>query len=315
MKKRIITTLLTAVFIMSGCQNQSGNTDANSSFFEKTGVDETSDSTTATDAQNAETTDTTETQTADSSDTGSDDYTEQIRGEVNEIVASSADLSDELVKINELYNKYDLMKMSAETQTAMNELSQWPILVWKFEDASLADRIIEKDPSNSGEYKSEYDRWESYVTTIAEQMSYVYEGGSIQSMIINENIAMRYKQDAYSNASALADLNGEVTFSFPDSTPCGFYGAYDGDCYLIITEGMESDSYNVRVHIDDDHSFDGTGYIQEYPGEEEVIHFTSDDDTIKGTISYFALGATFYVSETDGAIVGPEEAYDFTFKY
>ena len=309
MKKRIITVLLASVLVMSGCQNGSTDTTTNNELFEQTPPEQSSATETVTD-----TTDVSE--TSDSESTGaSEDYTQQIQNEINEINASSESISDELVKVNELYNKYDLMRMSAETQADMNELSQWPILVWKFEDASLADRIVEKDPANSGEYKSEYDRWESYVTTIAEQMSYVYEGGSIQSMIINENIAMRYKQDAYSNASALADLNGEVTFSFPDSTPCGFYGAFDGDCYLIITEGMESDSYNVRVHIDDDHTFDGTGYIQEYPGGEEVIHFTSDDDTIKGIISYFALGATFYVSETDGAIVGPEEAYDFTFKY
>ena len=309
MKKRIITVLLASVLVMSGCQNGSTDTTTNNELFEQTTPEQSSATETATD-----TTDVSETSDSESTE-ASEDYTQQIQNEINEINASSESISDELVKVNELYNKYDLMRMSAETQADMNELSQWPILVWKFEDASLADRIVEKDPASSGEYKSEYDRWESYVTTIAEQMSYVYEGGSIQSMIINENIAMRYKQDAYSNASALADLNGEVTFSFPDSTPCGFYGAFDGDCYLIITEGMESDSYNVRVHIDDDHTFDGTGYIQEYPGGEEVIHFTSDDDTIKGTISYFALGATFYVSETDGAIVGPEEAYDFTFKY
>lgn len=43
--------------------------------------------------------------------------------------------------------------------------------------------------------------------------------------------------------------------------------------------------------------------------------FTSDDETVKGMIDFFALEASFYVTETDGSVVGPEGAYTFTFKY
>ena len=308
MKKRILATLLAAVFVLGGCGKEAVEESGDTGLFEQVGGEKEVDN--SADVEASESTD-----MESVAEAQSQDYTEQIQNEINDIISGSENLSDELVKVNELYEKYEMIRMSAETQADINELSQWTILVWKLEDKSLADRINEKDPANSGEFTSEYERWESYVPSVAEKMSYAYEGGSIQPMIINYNTAMRYKQDAYSLASALADLNGEVTFSFPDSTPCGFYGDYAGDCYLIITEGMESDSYNVRVHIDDEHEFSGYGYIQDYPGDKEVIHFTSDDDTIKGTIDYSVLGSTFYVSETDGAIVGPEEAYDFTFKY
>lgn len=318
MKKRFITVLVAALLVMSGCGKEAADTAKDNEMFEQVGnsqQDSVNESPEAKASDSNDTESNSSTVEADSSEAGTEDYTQQIKNEVAEIVAGSENLSDELVKTNELCNKYDEIRMAAETQVEMNTLSQWPIVVWKEEASSLAARITEKDPENSVEFTSEYKRWEKNVPSMAEKMSYVYEGGSIQSMIINENMAERYKQEAYCLASALADLNGEVDFSFPDSTPCGFYGDYEGNCYLVITEGMESDSYNVRVHLDDDREFSGYGYIQEYPGEQEVIHFTSDDDTIKGTISYFALGATFYVSETDGAIVGPEEAYDFSFKY
>ena len=144
----------------------------------------------------------------------SDELSIQIENEVNEAVSSCDSLSDELVKIGEIYDKYDSYRMNASSQTEMNEKSVYGLQVWQAEVNSLLSRLKEADPSN---YESnllpEHQNWEKYVDTMSERMAYEYEGGSIQPMIIMYNKAMRYKNDAYSLASTLAELKGEVTFS------------------------------------------------------------------------------------------------------
>lgn len=54
---------------------------------------------------------------------------------------------------------------------------------------------------------------------------------------------------------------------------------------------------------------------QEDAPESSFITFTSDDGTVEGRIDCFALGASFYASVSDGAIVSTDETYEFTFKY
>ena len=153
------------------------------------------------------------------------------------------------------------------------------------------------------------------MSSMAEKMSETYKDGSIYPTIYSYNEAVRYKQKAYSLASALADLAGDAGFSLPDSSLCGYYGDYSEDSYLIITEGMESDSYEVTIRLEASKQLNGYATPYEYPGDKKVLLFTSKDDTVKGTIDGFDLDATFYVSETDGSVVEPEMAYSFSSKY
>ena len=91
----------------------------------------------------------------------------------------------------------------------------------------------------------------------------------------------------------------------------------DGSCNASgwMCRQSRSGSYDIVIHIDDSKELRGTGVDYEYPESTEVIMFTSDDETVKGMIDFFALEASFYVTETDGSVVGPEGAYTFTFKY
>ncbi|MBR4760497.1 MAG: hypothetical protein IK078_10185 [Lachnospiraceae bacterium] len=240
---------------------------------------------------------------------------DKIAKEIEEIAGKSGNLGDELAGVNELYDKYDQSRMDAPDQASMNEQSQVGTLVWKSETESLLKRIQDIDPKNYEEVKREYDQWEKYVPVMAERMSYLYEDGSIYPMIYSYNEAMRYKQKAYSLTSTLADLKGEEFVGFPDYTRCGYYGDYASDSYLVITEGMESGSYNILIHVDDTKELRGWGVVEDAPDSDTYLLFTSDDDTVKGIVGHSSFEASFYETEADYPVAGPEGAYTFPLKY
>lgn len=293
MKKRILLSIITAIMLLNGCSFN------NSASSEESSIEASSTAISATENINE--------------DYYSSDYSSQIKVEIDNAVADS--LSDELRNINEIYNKYYEIEQNATDQAEMNEFSQWGVLVWKYESTSILERIKENDPANYDSILSEYENWEKYVPSMVEKMSDLYKNGSIYTTIYSYNEAMRYKQRAYNLANTLADITEDTTFTLPDSSMCGYYGDYTTNSYLIITEGMENNSYSVVVHIDDSKELRGYATLCEYPGDKEVLLFTSEDESVKGTIDYFEPDATFYVSETDGSVVGPEEAYTFRFKY
>lgn len=248
-----------------------------------------------------------------SEDYSSNDYSSQIKAEIDTAITDS--LSDELKNIDEIYNKYYEIDQNTTDQTQMNESSQWGTLVWKYESEKLLERIKEKSPTNYDDILSEYETWEKYVPSMVEKMSSFYENGSIYSTIYSYNEAMRYRQKAFFLASTLADFMGDSNFTLPDSSMCGYYGDYTTNSYLIITEEVENDSYNIIIHIDDSKELHGNATLYEYPEDKYVLLFTSEDESVKGTIDYFEPDATFYVSETDNTVVYPEEAFTFRFKY
>ncbi|WP_022765203.1 hypothetical protein [Butyrivibrio sp. XPD2006] len=327
MKNKIILALIATAFVMSGCGKDASVPADNSSVFEKvdqnTGANAESGDGAGENAaesgnENADAnaadnnSENAADSTADESAADTDDYTEQIKSEVAALAQDS--LSDELAAVNKLYDKYADLTANAPDQTAMNCLCQWGTVVWEDEVTSLLDRLKEEDGGNYDSLHSEYENWLKYVPSMSEKMTYVYEGGSIYPTMHSYNEAMLFKREAYVLASTLADIRKDVAFSFPDNTPCGYYGDYASDTYLIITEGMESGSYNIRIHLDGDKDLRGWGSQEDAP-ESSFITFTSDDGTVEGRIDCFALGASFYASVSDGAIVTTDETYEFTFKY
>ncbi len=247
--------------------------------------------------------------------TDEEDLATQIRTEIDGIAAGVTALSDELARVNELYEKYDGLRQNAANQTEMNSMCKWGTEVWKDETLSLLDRIKKLYPEKYDEIRSEYEKWEGYVPTMAERMSYKYEDGSIYPTVYAYNEAMRYKSKAYSLASTLADLSGDTDLHFPDHTRCGYYGDYAGDSYLIITEGMESGTYDILIHIDDEKELRGWGMVEDAPDSDTYLLFTSDDDSVKAYVSHSSLEASLYVKETDYSVIGPEGAYTFSNKY
>ena len=321
MKRKLILALIAATLVMSGCGKEASVTDENNSVFEKIDQSEgsgsesgeTTGNVSEAGAENGETA-TAETGAKEAGDASADtdDYTDQIKSEITALQSDS--LTDELVAINKLYDKYADMTANASDQTEMNCLCQWETLVWEDEVVSLLDRLKEKDSENYNNVYSEYENWLKYVPSMSEKMTYVYEGGSIYPTMYSYNEAMRFKREAYILASTLADVTGDVAFSFPDNSPCGYYGDYAGDSYLIITESMEGGSYAIKFHIDDSKELIGYGSTEDAP-ESEYITFVSDDGSVEGRIDCFALGASFYASVSDGAIVNTNDTYEFTFKY
>ncbi|WP_022770186.1 hypothetical protein [Butyrivibrio sp. NC2007] len=324
MKRKLILVLIAMTLVMSGCGKDASAPDESSSVFEKidqsegsnqeAGQNSNADAVGSADANAAGNADA----NADGADSANqttaetDDYTEQIKSEIAALASDS--LTDELVAVNKLYDKYADMTANASDQAEMNCLCQWETLVWEDEVTSLLDRLKEKDSENYNNIYSEYESWLKYVPSMAEKMTYVYEGGSIYPTMYSYNEAMRFKREAYVLASTLADVTGDVAFSFPDNSPCGYYGDYAGDSYLLITEGMEGDSYAIKIHFDNSKELIGYGSTEDAP-ESEYISFVSDDGSVEGRIDCFALGASFYASVSDGAVVNTNETYEFSFKY
>lgn len=293
MRKRLLLSIITAMLLLNACSFN------NNISLEESSLDASSTETSA--PENV------------SEDYSSNDYSSQIKAEIDTAITDS--LSDELKNIDEIYNKYYEIEQNATDQTQMNESSQWGTLVWKYESAKLLERIKEKSPTNYDDILSEYETWEKYIPSMVEKMSSFYENESIYSTIYSYNEAMRYRQKAFCLASTLADFMGDSNFTLPDSSMCGYYGDYIANSYLIITEGMENGSYNIIIHIDNSKELHGYATLYKYPGDKDVLLFTSEDESVKGTIDYFEPDATFYVSETDNAVVYPEEAFTFRFKY
>lgn len=325
MKRKLILALIAMTLVMSGCGKDASAPDESSSVFEKidqregsnqeagdtAGQNANTDAAGSADANAAGNVDA-NADGANQTSAETDDYTEQIKSEIAALASDS--LTDELVAVNKLYDKYADMTANASNQAEMNCLCQWETLVWEDEVTSLLDRLKEKDSDFYNNIYSEYENWLKYVPSMAEKMTYVYEGGSIYPTMYSYNEAMRFKREAYDLASTLADVTGDVAFSFPDNSPCGYYGDYAGDSYLLITEGMEGGSYAIKIHLDNSKELIGYGSTEDAP-ESEYISFVSDDGSVEGRIDCFALGASFYASVSDGAVVDTNETYEFSFKY
>ncbi len=316
MKKRIFLLVMVAALTFSGCgsvgqstekHEENGTEDVQKNNNVETGSSEGASESGNSDSEAAS-------ENSDVSESGDGyEYEAQIKDEVKSIVASAQDLTEELEQINQLNDKYDEMQQNAETQGEMNDLSVNGKLIWKAEAESLLERLKDTEGVSYDDIYAEYQNWEKYVDKMAERMAYIYEGGSIQGMIIMGNAEGRYRSEAYTLASTLADLKGEVAFSFPTSVgPSGYYGYYASDNYLIVTDGMESGSYDVLIHPEGSEEIRGTATEDEETGD---LYFISDDGNMSAFLSCWALGAGVSVTESDKEAFTAGESYEFTGRY
>ncbi|WP_026651051.1 hypothetical protein [Butyrivibrio proteoclasticus] len=315
MKNKLIMLIMATTIVLSGCSMGPSN---QAPVLPGDLVDSTSEDSSNTESAGTEASvDESDEASSDVSYAGGQDYTEQIIAEIAEnVTANENSLSDELLGVEELFLKYEAYVAASSSQTEMNELSVWGTLVWKTEVESLFERL--KEVSQDPEYlEEENNKLNEYVDTMAERMSATYKEGTIYPSMFQYNKAMRYREEAFTLASTLADINGEVTFSLPSSDACGYYGDYTTDEYLIITDSMENGSYEVFIKLSGQDEIHGFGFVNEGTDEEysDAIDFTSDDDSVSGTIDHFALGASFYVTESDGSVFEQGQTYEFTFKH
>ena len=169
MKRKLILALIAMTLVMSGCGKDASAPDESSSVFEKNdqsggsnqeaggpsdqnayaGAAGNVDANAAGNADGAD--------SANQTSAETDDYTEQIKSEIAALASDS--LTDELVAVNKLYDKYADMTANASDQAEMNCLCQWETLVWEDEVTSLLDRLKEKDSENYNSIYSEYENW------------------------------------------------------------------------------------------------------------------------------------------------------------
>ena len=318
MKKNLITLLLATTFVLAGCST--GETTTPGSDPEPIESDQKSDVQVLDESVAGDT----ETSDADNSllaDTDSEDeeatfdttdYTEQIQSEIADIASSSESLNDEFLSVSELFDKYQEMRQNAGdgTQAAMNEMVQWETCVWKTEAESLLSRIEATGSDDYDGAKSVYDEWESNVDAMAKKLSEGYKDGSIYGMICEEEKAFRYQKMSYGMAEQLAAITDEADFTMPMIYAEGIYGDYTFTSdYMVITDGMETGSYEVSFSIEGVGEFSGYGYVSDY---ESTIDFELEDGT-KGTIEYSYYGAELTITEsTDN---GLEDSYSFYSAY
>lgn len=298
MRNKLFILLTASTLVLGGCATSSVDTeDTNEENIETSEGSSIGDEGEELDIDDTEveSDDVSDDDSASEDEAGEEDYSTQIKAEVDEVVASSSSLTDEINGICDLYEKYENLRMDGETQVEMNSLSLNLLYVWQAETESLLDRIKEADGSQYETIYATYTDWEQYVDDISEKMAYEYEGGSIQGMIITTNSAERYRNEAVKLAEKLAVINGESDFEAPDFGIVGYYGSYDNlDTCIICTEGMESGSYSLLICIE------GKEDIQAYFTAESndfgSYEFTNDDGSIKGTIS-LKSGAGMQITE------------------
>lgn len=300
MKKRFLILFIAATMTLAAC----GKTEAETS----PAVDSTVEST----AQDVENTDS-EDVVADGGDQEITDYTEQIKSEVAE-AKSAKSLQEELDTIAELADKYDELRMNAETQTEMNENSQWGLLVWDTELNSLWSRMSDElDSATKEEILAKQRVWVAMKDNAANHLSATYEGGSIWSMIYNDEQANITRRRAYVLANEYAKFKGEK-FSMPARDNTGYFvdtqGTTDEYSSMTIEQGMEGDSLMFTV------SLYRVGELRGY-GEatSDGITFESEDGNVKATIDISYDGASFTVDEATDAIVNAGESFDFDLSF
>ena len=298
MRNKLFVLLTASTLVLGGCATSSVDTeDTNEENIETSEESSIGDEGEELDIddQEVETRDDSDDDSASEDEAGEEDYSSQIKAEVDEVVASSSSLTDEINGICDLYDKYENLRMDGETQVEMDSLSLNLLYVWQAETESLLDRIKEADGSQYETIYATYTDWEQHVDSISEKMAYEYEGGSIQGMIITTYNAERYRNEAVKLAEKLASINGESDFEAPDFGIVGFYGSYDDLEYcVIVTEGMESGSYNLLICMKDKE--DIQAYITSEPDDFGSYEFTNDDGSITGTIS-FRGGAGLQITE------------------
>lgn len=298
MRNKLFILLTASTLVLGGCATSSVDTeDTNEENIETSEGSSIGDEGEELDIDDTEveSDDVSDDDSASEDEAGEEDYSTQIKAEVDEVVASSSSLTDEINGICDLYEKYENLRMDGETQVEMDSLSLNLLYVWQAETESLLDRIKEADGSQYETIYATYTDWEQYVDDISEKMAYEYEGGSIQGMIITTYSAERYRNEAVKLAEKLAVINGESDFEAPDFGIVGYYGSYDSfDTCIICTEGMEGGSYSLLICIKGKE--DIQAYITEEPDDFGSYEFTNDDGSIKGTIS-FKGGAGMQITE------------------
>ena len=235
------------------------------------------------------------------------DYSEDIKKDVDDVVAGSTSLQEELENIHTLSEKYEAIAQTAKTQMDMNMSSGWFLKIWDTELNSLWSRFSDSaDAQTKEKVLAEQRNWVSMKEEVAlESIGSSEEGGSMYSLLVNSFQEEITKNRAYVLANELAKVKGE-TFEMPErSTKYGVFVVNQGTdsvySLLSIQQGVNGSDESV-IYIYRQGELKGS-FVDNGNGE---LDFSSEDGTVKGIIRINGWdGASFEVTETSVPDVFP----------
>ena len=246
------------------------------------------------------------------------DYSEDIKEDVDDVVAASTSLQEELTNMEKVTQKYTPLAEAAQTQGEMNVAAHWLYTIWDTELNNLWSRFSSLANQDTKEMVLEEQRnWiamKEEVTLMS--LGSQEENGSMYPMLVNSLWEEKTKNRAYFIANELAQIEGE-SFAMPEaSTKYGLFVDNQG------TDAVYSSLITQQSWEGEDEAIISVYRLGEIEGSfidngNGNLDFTSDDGSIKGTIQINGWnGATFEVTETIGAVpfsVG--EKFEFSFAF
>ena len=244
------------------------------------------------------------------------DYNSEIGTEVENAIAKSSTLQDEINQIQKIANNYSNAASHANTQSGMNSSSSWTYTVWDKELNNLWKRI---SSSASKDVKdrilNEQRNWISMKNEITiENLGAPEDSGSIYPLLQNNFLSDITHNRCLILARELAMIKHE-NFVMPDRS---IYGTFvdnqgTGSVYgsLITRKNME-DGNEAVISIYRLTTIDGT-FTERENGD---LSFTSYGENVKGIIKIFGWEkAVFEVTECKDSPfnVGDSFTFDFAF--
>lgn len=230
------------------------------------------------------------------------DYSEDIKEDVDDVVAASTSLQEELTNMEKVTQKYTPLAEAAQTQGEMNVAAHWLYTIWDTELNNLWSRLSSSaDRQTKEKLLAEQRNWidlKEEVTLLS--IGSREENGSMYPLLQNSYLEEITKNRAYVLARELAKIKGE-DFAMPEVS--AKYGTFvdnqgTGDIYssLLTRQNWEGKDEAV-ISVYREGETEGS-FVDHGNGE---LSFTSEDGSVKGMIKIDGWnGASFKVTEIYG---------------
>ncbi|WP_026517253.1 lysozyme inhibitor LprI family protein [Butyrivibrio sp. MC2021] len=240
------------------------------------------------------------------------DYTEEIKVAVERAVAGATSFEDEFAKMQEIHEHITSRRSDDENQAEMNVVSFYYYQIWDAELNNLWDRFTQTvDDATKERVLADQRAWNVMKEDAAlEALGPQEEGGSIYPLLYNSFMEDSTKVRCYFLAKEMAAAKGD-SFTMPKKSVLGSYVDNQGtdsiySC-LSVTESWES-GYIAKATLHGIGELEGT--VEE--AGDGVLSFASDDDSVKGTITYGWDGAVLEITEVNGdSVVSLGDKFEF----
>ena len=242
------------------------------------------------------------------------DYSENIKEDVDDVVADSTSLQEELTNMEKVTQKYTPLAEAAQTQGEMNVAAQWLYTIWDTELNNLWSRFSNlADQRTKENLLTKQRNWINMKEeVILLNVGSREENGSMYPLLQNSFLEEITKNRAYILARELAKIKGEA-FVMPETS--AKYGTFVDNqgtdavySSLITRQNWEGEDEAV-ISIYRRGETEGT-FVDNGNGE---LVYASKDGSVKGIIKINGWnGANFKVTEISGeSPFSPGEEFEF----